>query len=541
MAARLHAAGILLGCICLVSTSCLSVNGVVPESQARNKNVLFFLVDDGGFESPVWGNQHIQTPHISALAKKGTVFHRAYTAVSSCSPSRAAILSGLPTHQNGMYGLHQPPGNFQSNADITSLPNLLNAAGYKTGVIGKYHVGPLPNYNFSYGMTKEHCWAGTLGSPIIYGNDPSCHANYNSVSRNVTNMKLFAREFLELEPSKPFFLYVGFGDVHRCEFESAIGSFCEFYGSGRHGQGTIPDWQNPKFYSPDEVFVPPFLPDNKAVREDIAAQYTAWDRLDKGVGLIMNELSTANVLDDTLVFFFSDNGIPFPSGKTNLLEQGQHEPLIISSPEARKGVFGGERSSNLVVSALDLVPTILDWAQVHYPSNAQAHGSPARLTGSSLMPLLDEDPPDWRDTAFGSHQFHSLYAYYPMRSMVTSQYRLIHNLNYNLRFPILEDVFHTKTWSDIEAAGESGNQTGWVFDYDKYMHRPEWQLFDVQNDPMCLHNLAGNVSLAKTLHSMQMSLRQWQIETSDPWARCNPSVPMPSTSWMDTHSEICAF
>ena len=73
------------------------------------------------------------------------------------------------------------------------------------------------------------------------------------------------------------------------------------------------------------------------MREDIAGQYTAWDRLDQGVGLIQAELARAGVLDDTLIIFFSDNGIPFPAAKTNLLEQGQHEPLIVSSPQTRVG------------------------------------------------------------------------------------------------------------------------------------------------------------------------------------------------------------
>ena len=365
-----------------------AVAGATAGPAARNKNVLFFLVDDGGFESPVWGNSALATPHISALAGNGTTFARAYTAVSSCSPSRAAILSGLPTHQNGMYGLHQRPGNFQANADITSLPNLLNDAGYKTGIIGKHHVGPLTNFNFTYGTSAAFCWAGALGNPMNFGDhvQSECHRPYNSVTRNLTNMKLHARRFLSLEPEKPFFLYVGWGDVHRCGFESAVGSFCEFYGSGKKGQGIIPDW-TPTFYNPKDVVVPPFLPDNEAVRKDIAAQYTAWGRLDQGVGLIQSELASAGVLDDTLIIFFSDNGIPFPAGKTNLLEQGQHEPLILSSPQTRSG---GERArrSQLVVSALDLAPTILDWAQVEYPSDARAAGAPARLTGSSLLPLL---------------------------------------------------------------------------------------------------------------------------------------------------------
>jgi N-sulfoglucosamine sulfohydrolase len=170
-------------------------------------------------------------------------------------------------------------------------------------------------------------------------------------------------------------LYVGWGDVHRCGFDSAIGSFCEHYGAGGKF-GTLADWPSPHQYTPAEVVVPPFLPDNALVRADLAGQYTAWTRLDAGVGVILREVAAAGAADTTLTIFFSDNGIPFPSGKTNLLEQGQHEPLLI----ARPGTTDGHRSSQ-VVSSLDLAPTMLQWANVHYPSHATAGGHPAVLTG----------------------------------------------------------------------------------------------------------------------------------------------------------------
>jgi len=105
-------------------------------------------------------------------------------------------------------------------------------------------------------------------------------------------MKLRMRHFLSLEPEKPFFLYVGWGDCHRCGFQSVEGSFCEFYGSPSHGQGTIPDW-TPKFFSTKDVIVPPFLPDNTDVREDLAGQYTAVNRMDTGIGLLLKELDRA--------------------------------------------------------------------------------------------------------------------------------------------------------------------------------------------------------------------------------------------------------
>lgn len=185
---------------------------IVVSAAATQRNVLFMIVDDGGFESPLWSpNISIKTPNIAALGSRATIFERAYTAVSSCSPSRSAVLSGLPTHQNGMYGLHQLPGNFQSHRDVTSVPNLLNSAGYKTGVIGKHHVGPLASYAFTYGTNATYCWSGALGNPAV---DPptGCRANYNEVARNITSMGARARTFLQtIEPASPFFLYVGWG------------------------------------------------------------------------------------------------------------------------------------------------------------------------------------------------------------------------------------------------------------------------------------------------------------------------------------------
>ena len=153
-----------------------------------SSNILFMLVDDGGFESPVWGNQAIRTPNIAALANRSTIFERAYTAVSSCSPSRSAILTGLPTHQNGMYGLNQAPGNFHSHRDVTSLPNLLNTAGFKTGIIGKHHVGPIPSYHFTYGTNATFCWSGALGNPFVDA-PTGCMADYNDMALLFTSLK----------------------------------------------------------------------------------------------------------------------------------------------------------------------------------------------------------------------------------------------------------------------------------------------------------------------------------------------------------------
>jgi arylsulfatase A-like enzyme len=207
------------------------------------------------------------------------------------------------------------------------------------------------------------------------------------------------------------------------------------------------------------------------------------------------------------------------------------------------------RHSRAIVSALDLAPTILEWSGVRYPSGATAAGRRAMLSGSSLLRLLDGDESSWRGTAFASHTFHSLYAYYPSRAVVadvetgggTRQLRLAHNLAFGLRFPILEDVHDTATWRAIEAAGEAGNDTGWVYAYEEYMRRPEWQLCDVAADPLCTVNLADDATHADAARQLKEALHQWRADTDDPFIACNPAPTGTGAVWSDTHASVCSF
>ncbi|XP_027482147.1 N-sulphoglucosamine sulphohydrolase isoform X3 [Zalophus californianus] len=284
---------------------------------ARPRNVLLILADDGGFESGTYNNSAISTPHLDALARRSLVFRNAFTSVSSCSPSRASLLTGLPQHQNGMYGLHQGVHHFTSFNEVQSLPRLLGQAGIRTGIIGKKHVGPETVYPFEFAYTEEN------GSIL-------------QVGRNITRIKLLVRRFLQTQDDRPFFLYVAFHDPHRCgHSQPQYGTFCEKFGNGESGMGRIPDW-TPQAYDPQDVLVPYFVPDTPAARADLAAQYTTIGRMDQGVGLVLQELRGAGVLNDTLVIFTSDNGIPFPSGRTNLYWPGTAEPLLVSSPEHMK-------------------------------------------------------------------------------------------------------------------------------------------------------------------------------------------------------------
>ncbi|PIK37399.1 putative N-sulfoglucosamine sulfohydrolase-like [Apostichopus japonicus] len=265
------------------------------------KNVLVILADDVGFESSVYNNTVCKTPNLERLAKRSVTFKHGYTSVSSCSPSRSAILTGLPSHQNGLYGLHGGQQNFNAFDGAKSLPVILKSHGIKTGIIGKKHVGSADVFKFDFEQTENnHPWI--------------------QIGRNITLMKSYVKQFLAMNLSQPFLLYIGFLDCHRCP-ESEFGDFCEKFGNGHPKYGIIPDWK-PVYYDPDDVIVPPFLPDTPVSRGDIANQYTAMSRLDAGVGMLLDELASHGYLDNTLIIHTSDNGIPFPNAKTNLYEPG---------------------------------------------------------------------------------------------------------------------------------------------------------------------------------------------------------------------------
>ncbi|XP_026746870.1 N-sulphoglucosamine sulphohydrolase isoform X1 [Trichoplusia ni] len=486
---------------------------VLSDKADHKRNVLIILADDGGFELGVYSNKICQTPNIDALAKSGVIFNNAFTSVSSCSPSRAALLTGTPSHQNGMYGLHRGVHHFNSFDAVTSLPNLLKSHEVITGIIGKKDVGPAALYQFDYEQTEEN-------------------NHVNQVGRNITHIKLLTREFLNKahNDNKSFLLYVSFHDPHRCgHTDPQFGPFCERFGSGEEGMGLIPDW-HPIYYQWEQVELPYFIQDTEAARRDIAAQYTTISRLDQGIGLVLKELEEAGHLNDTLVIYTSDNGIPFPSGRTNFYDPGLREPMIISSPEA-----GARRNeaSYAMVSLLDVMPTVLNWYNIPFAqeeTNEVQSDKP-----KSLLPILQKEPPFSEDEAiFASQTHHEITMYYPMRAIRTRRYKLIHNLNFGMPFPIDQDLYVSPTFQDILNRTRSKQALPWYKTLKQYYYRPQWELYDIRADPAEMKNLHGKPSLASVESALRERLERWQRDTSDAWL-CAPGAVL----LQQDHGPVC--
>jgi N-sulfoglucosamine sulfohydrolase len=442
----------------------LLLGSSLPAAQPRARNVVLIVADDLGFQLGCYGDKKIHTPHIDALAKQGTRFTHAFTTVSSCSPSRASLYTGLYTHASGQYGLAYGRQNFHTRDDVTCLPRLVHRRKYHTGIVGKIHVLPKALYNFEVQTEK----------------------NIN-INRSVAEMGEQARQFFKDSGDRPFALVVGFSDPHRTD-------------TGFGNETPYPGVKEVR-YQPDDVTVPYFLPDKPEVRQELTEYYQSISRLDKGVGFVLSALKDTGHTDDTLVIFLSDNGPPFPGAKTNLYDSGIHLPLIVSSPLQKKhGVV-----NQAMVSWIDILPTILDWTGVT---------APPILTGRSLLPILDQEAPKGWNEVFGSHQSHEVTMYYPMRMIRTRSRKYIRNLAHKLDYPHAGDLYTSKTWQGILERGDKmlGDRT-----IESYNHRPLEELYDLESDPHELKNLAADPAEADVLADLRARLRAWQTKTRDPW------------------------
>ncbi|CAG8374401.1 unnamed protein product [Penicillium salamii] len=434
------------------------------------RNILLMIADDLGKQLGCYGNTKIQTPNLDQLASEGTRFDQAFTSTASCSASRSVIYTGLHTHQNGQYGLHNGRHHFTTFDHVESAPYLFSKHGYTTGLIGKVHVGPADVYPWD--MRAE------------------------SDSRDVAAVADQASTFFQTsrDEEKPFFLTIGFIDPHRDWTRSGFGNDGEY------------DPRVKKVdYTPEEVEIPHFVNDLPGVRYEFAEYYKSISRLDQGVGMVMDGLKQSGLADDTLVIFLSDNGPPFINSKTTLYDAGVSLPMIVKCPGSAAGVV------NLnMVSYIDILPTLLEYSNHPNPNN------PARI-GRSFLPVLAETSvlDDWSQI-FGSHTFHEVTNYWPTRMMRNRRYKYHRNIAWRLDFPFAADIYGSLTWEEIRNADTSPKMIGSRLLKD-YFFRPAEELYDINDDPNEVRNLAKDPEYQSVLEELRTAVEKWQRRTEDAW------------------------
>lgn len=275
-------------------------------ADSKRPNILYLHSHDTGRYIEPYGHT-IPTPNLKKLASEGVLFRKAYDAAPTCSPSRAALLTGQCPHSNGMLGLAHR--GFVMTDYKRHILHTLRPQGYRSTLIGIQHIAK---------------------DPAVIGYDEIIPTS----TMKVAQVAPAAARFLKDAPKRPFFLDVGFLETHR-EFHKA--------GPAEDERYTMPG-------SP--------IPDTAETRRDMTEFKASARVLDDGIGQVLDALP-----DNTLVISTTDHGIPFPSMKCNLTAHGTGVYLILRGP----GGWSGGKVSNAMVSHMDLFPTICDLLEIDHP------------------------------------------------------------------------------------------------------------------------------------------------------------------------------
>ncbi len=415
---------------------------------STSPNILVFVADDAGARHfGCYGNETVRTPNIDRLSAGGLTADNAQLTTPQCSPSRISILTGLYPHATGAEDLHMP-----MPPEHVIVPGHLQRAGYFTGMMQKTHIGPHAEAQFQW-------------------YDPELDG---------------LERFLDEADSRPFFLWVAFGDPHRPADPET--------GLPHYARGVV---EPP--HDPANVEVAPYHADTPETREDIARYYDYIARMDGVIGQHMKIIERRGAVENTLVVFLSDNGAPFPREKGALYDAGVRTPLIFHWPGQ---VPAGRRHAG-VMSVIDLAPTFLELAGLAVPGEMQ---------GTSLAPGLS-DPSRWsRTSAFSERNWHDTDEH--LRSIRTSRYRLIHNAYIELPHGSPADVSESPTWRALYKLKQEGRLNAAqsrLFE----VPRPEIEFYDLEEDPWELVNLAAEPEYREPLQAHFAELAQWREQTGD--------------------------
>lgn len=448
---------VILLSFAVVSTAFAFFNKSAPS----RPNILFLVMDDAGLDMSAYGSSYVKTPNFDKIAQNGILFENAYTPNAKCAPSRASILTGRNSWQLDAAANHVIyfPSKFKT------YPEVLAENGYKIGYTGK---GYAPGKALFANGTKRELLGENYGKKNLM--PPAEHISTNDYTENF-------KDFLsETNTTSPWCFWIGFTEPHRA-YEYGVGV--------NKGGKSLRDIQK----------MPGYFPDVDSVRNDMLDYAYEIEYVDKQVGQILEVLRENGTLDNTIVIYTSDHGMPFPRVKGNEYEHANHIPLAIMW---QKGIQKGSRGVSDYVSFIDLAPTILEAAGIDEKKSGMQP-----VTGKSLLPIFnsakDGSVDLERNFVLVGQERHDIGrpndAGYPIRGMHKNG--LLYLKNYETdRWPACNpetgylncDGGATKTYI-LNQRRNGTTKKYWSLSFGK---RPNEELYDTVNDPDCVNNLVEN-------------------------------------------------
>ena len=328
-------------------------------------NILYVHSHDTGRRVSPYGYS-VDTPNYQRLAESGALFRQAFCAAPTCSPSRAALLTGQSAHETGLLGLEHR--GFKLKDPTRLLPYVLRQNGYATSLCGITHVAD-PDRDIKPFGYDEHVKTPTNNALYV---GPAAAAHVEKLAAD----------------GKPFFFDVGFVETHRSRFPPRDPR------------------DDPRFAQ-----VPRSMPDTAATREDAAIFASAARILDTGLGQVLDALDRTGLASNTIVVCTTDHGISFPRHKCDCFDGGMEVLLILRGPA---DLVPAGVALDAMVSHVDLFPTLCALAGIE---------APAWLEGKSLVPVLRGEAAEVNDEVFGEITFHAVYE--PTRAIRTRRHKLI--------------------------------------------------------------------------------------------------------------------
>lgn len=449
-------------------------------------NVVIVHTDDTGRYIGPYGHD-IETPALDRLADDGVCFRNAYCAGPTCSPSRAALLTGQNPHESGMIGLAHR--GFSLDHPDRHLASFLSRNGYESVLAGQQHEAHVeagdyqtsPDYRaaediLGYDRTLE-------GDEDAVGDLPIDH---DSTRTDLANAAAAADYIRDRDPDDdPFFLSVGLYNTHQ------------------------PMPLDQDLVDPDHVQPPGPLPDVPPVREEMAAFHVLAQYVDECFETVADALRESGQLEDTLLLFTTDHGIPFPRMKCNLFDGGIGISLITRFPE---GYRAGE-AEDALVSNIDLFPTFCEYLGIDTPDWVE---------GTSLMPLVRGDRERVRDEIYSEVTYHA--AYEPRRCVRTERYKYIRRY----------DDEHTG-W--VRPNTDAGPSKTFLLDHGLFdRDRPKEALYDCYLDPDERENLIDDPEYQDVYEDLSTRLDDWMERTDDPLLE--GPVPKPPGAFADAQDGL---
>ncbi len=378
-------------------------------------NILLFLTDDHAqWALGCTGNREIRTPALDYLAQQGALMTNAFTPIPVCSPARASLLTGRLPSQHGIHD-YLASGDPEIDGrrwlkNETTLAQLFQEAGYRTGLSGKWHLGqdehPQPGYESWFtlgrGYPIEH------QGPHAYGVDGRHEERPGRITHRITEK---AVDFLRSSDPRPFFLQVGFYATHS-PWENQVEYLVESY-----RQAKFADIPHDESYPFGRQNLESTNPTRFNPREARANYYAAVTEIDAAVGRLLSELEAQGHLNNTLIVYTSDHGLNCGHhgiwGKgngtlpLNMVEESIRVPLILYHPQMPLG----QQRRGEFVDHLDLFQTVCEAAAIN-------RSPEKKYPGRSFWPLLqNQHLPGWRSVQFGE--------YGPTRMIRTGRHKLV--------------------------------------------------------------------------------------------------------------------